>query len=670
MGQPLSAADITHALGRTQFAARPADHHAWAGQPRQALVDYLMQGVTSGTQTPAPAWVGGPSYPMEAVSSLGQMAEEAFINARYIDAEQYVGWWASEMTTADQVFDEALMLFWQDHFVTSLLVHEDPQITARRLSDLRRDLGGNFRDLINSQALSVDMMLYLSGFSSPADAPNENLARELLELFTLGEGRGYGQEDVRELARALTGIEPELDYQSTFETEDADQSRKTILGQQGNFRPDDLAELIVSHETFGPYIVEKFWAWFISDQPDPVQVAALTETWRASDWDMPTLYRALLSHPDFWAAENRGRLVKSPFDMIIGTARATGLGPDYVGGVQELSVDMGFDPLFPPNVAGHPGGTAWINGISLTTRVAYLSELQWDAWREPGQDAQTQSHSFQEVSGDTIRINQAFPLGAWSWEEADGSELGLDLLFVDVGYEGQTIPYIYLNLGLWQEDGEVFPYAYFPVEENRGTPLATSEEGLEFFLEDGTWWSEEDGAASALGLALLDAAPALIDQRRDAFALNLPPEELEVFEDEDGTYRILSYSDVQPLMAALGSGDLSHVVRTPSTPGLLGLPDAFFADNSLGAMMMQSVSEEAFEQLDSLFEEAYYAAFGPYDQTFAGRLNFDSAADWQAALPSGTSLAEALLALPQEWRGAQDAGAFKDLLTSPLYQVK
>jgi uncharacterized protein (DUF1800 family) len=219
------------------------------------------------------------------------------------------------------------------------------------------------------------MLAYLDAATNRKDQPNENLAREMMELFTLGEG-GYDEHDVKEAARAFTGwsIDPadgEFKWRPFFH----DRGEKTVLGRNGRFDGDDVLDILLDEPATARLVVSKLWREFVSPDPDPAEVDRIAARFRASGYDIRAALRALLRAPAFWDPANRGILVKSPVDLVVGTLRQLEVrAPDGLP-FALLIRQLGQDLLAPPNVRGWPGGEAWIDSGTLLARKQFLDRL-------------------------------------------------------------------------------------------------------------------------------------------------------------------------------------------------------------------------------------------------------------------------------------------------------
>jgi uncharacterized protein (DUF1800 family) len=221
------------------------------------------------------------------------------------------------------------------------------------------------------------MLQYLDGAGSRKGRPNENFAREVMELFTLGEGH-YSQRDVTEAARACTGwtLDPNtLGFQ--FNPKIHDDGDKIVLGQMRDFDGDQVLDILLAQPETATFITTELWREFISEAPDPVQIAAIVERFRASHYDIRTALRALFLSDAFWDERNRGVLVKSPAEFVVSAVREFNIGyADQDANALAAQVrNFGENLFYPPNVKGWPGGENWINSSTLLARKQFVEQL-------------------------------------------------------------------------------------------------------------------------------------------------------------------------------------------------------------------------------------------------------------------------------------------------------
>jgi uncharacterized protein (DUF1800 family) len=268
-----------------------------------------------------------------------------------------------------------MVLFWHNHFVSSLQKVRSPVLMYRQHQLLRKHALGYFGDLLHEVAKDPAMVVYLDSASNRKGRPNENFAREVMELFTLGEGR-YSEQDVKEAARAFTGWSIDQERgEFVFRQAAHDAGVKNILGSSGNFDGDAVLDLLLAQPQTAELVVRKLWREFVSLQPDTAEVTRIARMFRDNRYNIRVALRALLSSDVFYAQENRAALLKSPVDLIVGTLRQFRIETGEVTPFVNASRQLGQDLFAPPNVKGWPGGEAWINSATLLRRKQLLERL-------------------------------------------------------------------------------------------------------------------------------------------------------------------------------------------------------------------------------------------------------------------------------------------------------
>jgi uncharacterized protein (DUF1800 family) len=267
---------------------------------------------------------------------------------------------------------ERMTLFWHNHFATSQQKVRSSQLMYRQNALLRREALGNFARLLHAMARDPAMLVWLDNAGSRRQAPNENFAREVMELFTLGEGH-YTEQDVKEAARAFTGMSIDRDS-GDFRWRPAfhDAGEKTVLGKTGRFDGDDVLGILLARPETAEFVTAKLWREFVSPVPDPVEVRRLAARWREAGYEIKPLVRALLLSTAFWAEDNRRSLIKSPVDLVVGTMRTYQMRPIDLRPAVVACAALGQNVFSPPNVKGWPGGEAWIDASTLLGRKQWL----------------------------------------------------------------------------------------------------------------------------------------------------------------------------------------------------------------------------------------------------------------------------------------------------------
>lgn len=284
-------------------------------------------------------------------------------------------WWWTEIITTDSPFSERMTLFWHNHFATGIKKVRRPDFMLKQNLMLRRHALGDFDEMLHAVAKDPAMIYYLDNQTNRKGAPNENFAREVMELFTVGEGH-YSEQDIKEAARAFTGWSVNRRYGVFVKRKrQHDDGSKRVLGRRGNFDGEDVLDMLLERDETAVFITEKIWREFISPEPDPAEVDRLAKTFRSSGYDIAALMKAVLTSDAFYDPANRTTLIKSPVDFIAGTLRQFYMRPENLEPLTRLSRAMGQDLFNPPNVKGWPGGKAWINSNTLNMRRQFTTRV-------------------------------------------------------------------------------------------------------------------------------------------------------------------------------------------------------------------------------------------------------------------------------------------------------
>lgn len=285
-------------------------------------------------------------------------------------------WWLGVMSKTDNPLLEKMTLFWHGHFTTSIRKTSWPEQAVAQIHLLRKHALGDFRQLVADISIENSMLMWLDNHTNIKQAPNENYARELLELFTLGIGQ-YTEQDVKETARALTGWK--VNRNSTMGTLNkslVDTGQKTILGKTAAFDLTSTVTHIVSHRACALFITRKLWLAFAGPKPPEATIQRLADVFRASQYSIKALMKALLTAEEFYAEANHRALIVSPAEYVVRIAR---LFPQLVLKKPEQTVyamrSMGQMLFDPPNVSGWPGGAAWLSASLLFARYNYVNWL-------------------------------------------------------------------------------------------------------------------------------------------------------------------------------------------------------------------------------------------------------------------------------------------------------
>jgi uncharacterized protein (DUF1800 family) len=371
----LDTDDVRHLLIRTGFAPRAGDVSPYVGLTRAQAVARLLGTARSEALTPLPAWTAEvpPSRAQRRAWTPDERREaQRQRGARY---DELRAWWLGEMLVTPSPLTERMTLFWHNHFTSGQDKVEEPQLMATQNASLRRDALGSFATMLHTLAKDPAMLLYLDGAGNRKGRPNENFAREVMELFTLGEGQ-YSQADVAQAARAYTGWSLDPDTQAFVWRPDLhDDGEKTVLGRSGAFDGDQVLDILLAQPQTARYVTAKLWREFVSGTPDEAQLAGVADRFRSSGYDIKAALGALLMTPAFWDERNRGVLVSSPVEFIVGTMRRFDVAYGDTLPLARRSAALGENLFYPPNVKGWPGGAAWINSSTLLARKQFVEQL-------------------------------------------------------------------------------------------------------------------------------------------------------------------------------------------------------------------------------------------------------------------------------------------------------
>lgn len=291
-------------------------------------------------------------------------------------AKELVAWWIRRMVTAENPMVEKLTFGWHNHFATSAAKVRSSTLMLEQNEKLR-DLGrGDFMVLAEAMVSDPALILWLDGQKSTAASPNENLAREFMELFALGHGGGYTENDVKEGARALTGwTVRRADNTARFAPRRHDSTSKTLLGTTGNLDAAGFARVVLSHDASAPFVISRWWKLLAGPGDPPPDALARMVTAYGSGRDLRAMFAALLTDPAH--AATAGTLVISPVEWVVGTMRTLSVKPDDTS-LRKAAIMMrslGQVPFTPPNVSGWPSGQAWLSTAAATTRVRAATAL-------------------------------------------------------------------------------------------------------------------------------------------------------------------------------------------------------------------------------------------------------------------------------------------------------
>ena len=273
--------------------------------------------------------------------------------------------WLNVMVNSDAQLREKMALFWHGHFASRNLNIFYQQLL---LDTIRKGALGNFGDLLKEVSKSAAMINFLNNNQNKKDHPNENFAREVMELFTMGRGN-YTEEDVKEAARAFTGWGASLNGEFIFRQGQHDDGQKTLLGKTGRFDGDDVLNLLLEQKQTAFYITRKLYRYLVNEQVDEARVQGLADRWYQSNYDISSLLQDIFQSDWWYDPRNIGSRIKSPVDLLAGIRRLLPMKIENEEVQISLQRLLGQLLFYPPNVAGWPGGANWIDSSTLMFRL-------------------------------------------------------------------------------------------------------------------------------------------------------------------------------------------------------------------------------------------------------------------------------------------------------------
>ena len=307
----------------------------------------------------------------------GQLPTLDLTSVKGPNAGAVQAWWLQRMVQTARPLEEKMTLFWHG-LLTSGLDKAGPGQMYVQNELFRKMALANFDDLLKAISKDPAMMVYLDTENNRKDKPNENYARELMELFTTGIGH-YTEDDVRESARSFTGWTlqggKQLRYtmQPAFNPRFFDSGQKTFMGKTGNFTGDDIVEMLVPLRATAERLTTRLFSFFAYQSPEPEIVRHLADTFQQSHYNVGAVVREIFSVDAFYSAKAYRALVKSPAELAAQTLRATGADARGFLAAANAMAPMGQVLFYPPNVAGWPAGTSWINSSTLLNRINFAN---------------------------------------------------------------------------------------------------------------------------------------------------------------------------------------------------------------------------------------------------------------------------------------------------------
>ena len=361
--------DILHLLMRTSYGIQAEQVRPMLNLSRTEVVDHILSRIHSKPYSNPPKWIGEQTDLKN--KKLSKEERREMNKIRRERGIELKAWWFEEMIKSPSPFTEQMTLFWHNHFTSSLRKVKTPKLMYGQNLLLRKYAFGNFRDLLHAITEDPAMILYLDNQSNRKGKPNENFARELLELFTLGEGN-YTEQDIKEAARAFTGYQINRktgEFYINFRQHDF--GVKSFMNRKGKFIGEDIVDIILEKPQVARYISEKIARQFINN-PRKKFLLEIADYFFNANYEILPLVRIILLSEEFWNPNNRGSMIKSPVELIVGTLRTLGFKPNEFKPLVQGSRKMGQDLFDPPNVKGWTGGKQWVTTNTFLARKSIL----------------------------------------------------------------------------------------------------------------------------------------------------------------------------------------------------------------------------------------------------------------------------------------------------------
>jgi uncharacterized protein (DUF1800 family) len=382
-GKQWNTATAAHLMNRAGFGGSPQDIENLRQLGLYKAVSWFVDYEKIIDPTPAPDWAQ-PDPEMiarrlaiqdAADPETRQMLQQQQNQQQSSQISDLRYWWIRRMAIGPRPFQEKMTLFWHGHFATSFDKVQMPYFLWLQNETLRENATGNFNQLLIAASEDPAMLLYLDGARSNKKAPNENFAREVMELFTLGEGH-YTEHDIQQAAKAYTGwglSQDRLHYQ--YHPFNHDDGPKTVFGQTGNYSGEDVLNLICTRPECAQFISMKIWRFFAQDEPPQPIVDALAANFQKTNLDLKQLMRTIFMSREFYAPEVIRSQIKSPVQWLIASAHQLQAPLPTQPMSLVMLRQLGQELFNPPNVKGWDGGVSWITTNNFLDRCNYAAAL-------------------------------------------------------------------------------------------------------------------------------------------------------------------------------------------------------------------------------------------------------------------------------------------------------
>ncbi|WP_261387593.1 DUF1800 family protein [Chitinophaga pinensis] len=354
---------MQHLAWRAGFGASPSVIEDWTHKKRRQVINKILAGPEKDVQTPLK--VRDASDLPDRGKMMSPEEKRALNRMNRQGVKDLNLQWMNEMVQSEHPLREKMALFWHGHFACRT---QNVLFNQQLLQVIRENALGNFGELLTAVSKSPAMLQFLNNQQNVKAHPNENFAREVMELFTMGRGH-YTETDIKEAARSFTGWAYEGDGSFVFREKRHDGGQKTVLGKSGNFNGDDVLKILLEQKETARYITEKIYRYFVSENLDEANINKLADKFYSSGYDIGALMQHIFNADWFYDARLIGNRIKSPVELLVGLRRTVPVDFEREEVMLSFQQVLGQVLFYPPNVAGWPGGRNWIDSSSLMYRM-------------------------------------------------------------------------------------------------------------------------------------------------------------------------------------------------------------------------------------------------------------------------------------------------------------
>lgn len=358
---------IKHLFARAGFGLRFEYLHANRNMPIKKAVKQLFKS----SEKDDPLTIVNDTSDYSMLAKGDEMAKRMFIQQQREQGRQLNVGWINKMSTTDAQLREKMTLFWHNHFAC----RTQRAVFAQQLNNIHRTHAlGNFGTMLMEVSKSPAMLQFLNNQQNQKNHPNENFAREVMELFTIGRGN-YTEKDIKESARAFTGWGFDKDGNFKLRPLAHDTGEKTFMGQTGNFAGEDIIRILLQKKETAHFISTKLYKYLVNETPDPVHINAMADVFYNANYEIRPLLEYVYTADWFYDEKNMGNLIKSPVEFLVGLNRQFYISYERPEVLLLFERALNQTLFSPPNVAGWPGGRNWIDSSSLMYRLKIPSTV-------------------------------------------------------------------------------------------------------------------------------------------------------------------------------------------------------------------------------------------------------------------------------------------------------